>query len=53
VQQPQQFALPAPSKLDATPALQIAAVTVPSNSNGNSIVRAPDMSAITNLTQQG
>ena len=49
VQQPQQLALSAPSQLDATPALHIAAVTVPRNSN--SIVRAPDMSMITNLNK--
>ena len=49
VQQPQQLALPAPSQLDATPALQIAAVTVPRNSN--SVVRAPDTSMFTNLNK--
>ena len=49
VQQPQQLALSAPSQLDATPALHIAAVTVPRNSN--STVRAPDMSMITNLNK--
>ena len=49
MQQPQQLALPAPSQLDATPALQIAAVTVPRNSN--SVVRAPDMSMFTNLNK--
>ena len=49
VQQPQQLALPAPSQLDATPALQIAAVTVPRNSS--SVMRAPDMSMFTNLSK--
>ena len=49
MQQPQQLALPAPSQLDASPALQIAAVTVPRNSN--SVVRAPDMSMFTNLNK--
>jgi len=49
VQQQQQLALPAPSQLDATPALQIAAVTAPRNSN--SVIRAPDMSMIINLNK--
>ena len=49
VQQPQQLAQPAPSQLDATPALQIAAVTAPRNSN--SVIRAPDMSMIINLNK--
>ena len=49
VQQPQQLTLPAPAQLDATPALQIAAGTVPRNSN--SIVRALDMNMITNLNK--
>ena len=48
-QQSQQLALPAPAQLDATPALQIAAVTVPRNSN--STVRSPDMRMITNLNK--
>ena len=50
VQQPQQLTLPAPAQLDATPALQIAAGTVPRNSN--SIVRALDMNMITNLNKE-
>ena len=41
--------MPAPAQLDATPALQIAAVTVPRNSN--STVRSPDMRMITNLNK--
>ena len=49
VQQPQQLALPAPAQLDATPALQIAAVTVPRNSNR--IIRAPDMRMITDINK--
>ena len=48
-QHPQQLALPAPAQLDATPALQIAAVTVPRNSN--SMVRSPDMRMITDLNK--
>ena len=49
VQQAQQLALPAPAQLDATPALQIAAVTVPRNSNR--IIRAPDMRMITDISK--
>ena len=49
VQQPQQHALPAPSQLGATPAVQIAAITVPRNCNSS--VRATDMSMITNLNK--
>ena len=41
--------MPAPAQLDATPALQIAAVTVPRNSN--SMVRSPDMRMITDLNK--
>ena len=49
MQQPQQLALPAPSQLDASPALQIAAVTVPRSSN--STIRAPDMRMFVNLNK--